>query len=54
MGRAFLATVVVCFSASLAAVQNSKSVDTIPVSQIHAGMRGVAYTVFEGTKPEAM
>jgi hypothetical protein len=24
------------------------------VSQIHAGMRGVAYTVFEGVKPEAM
>ena len=27
---------------------------TIAVSQIHAGMRGVAYTVFEGVKPEAM
>jgi hypothetical protein len=27
---------------------------TIPVSQIHAGMRGLAYTVFEGVKPEAM
>src|SRR5437016_10999536 len=27
---------------------------TIPVSQIHAGMRGVAYTVFQGVKPEAM
>lgn len=27
---------------------------TIPVNQIHAGMRGVAYTVFEGIKPEAM
>src|SRR5947209_8834620 len=27
---------------------------TIPVSQIHAGMRGVAYTVFEGIKPEPM
>jgi hypothetical protein len=26
----------------------------ITVSQIHAGMRGVAYTVFEGAKPEAM
>ena len=26
----------------------------IPVSQIHAGMHGVAYTVFEGVKPEAM
>jgi hypothetical protein len=27
---------------------------TIPVSQIHTGMRGVAYTVFEGIKPESM
>ena len=26
----------------------------LPLSQIHAGMRGVAYTVFEGTKPEPM
>jgi len=31
-----------------------KSVETIPVSQIHAGMHGVAYTVFEGVKPEPM
>jgi len=27
---------------------------TIAVGQIHAGMRGVAYTVFEGVKPEPM
>src|SRR5512135_2839556 len=27
---------------------------TIPVNQIHAGMRGVAYTVFQGVKPEPM
>src|SRR5580658_6406106 len=26
----------------------------IAVSQIHPGMRGVAYTVFQGVKPEAM
>ena len=31
-----------------------KGVETIPVSQIHAGMHGVAYTVFEGVKPEPM
>jgi hypothetical protein len=31
-----------------------KPVETIPVSSIHAGMRGVAYTVFQGTKPEPM
>ncbi len=29
-------------------------VATLPVSQIHAGMHGVAYTVFEGTKVEPM
>jgi len=34
--------------------QTPRAVDTIPVSQIHAGMRGVAYTVFQGTKPEPM
>jgi hypothetical protein len=33
------------------APQNPQS---IAVSQIHAGMRGVAYTVFQGVKPEAM
>ncbi len=38
-------------AASVEAVQNPK---TIAVSQIHAGMRGVAYTVFQGVKPEAM
>src|SRR5215471_10274890 len=27
---------------------------TIPIDQIHTGMRGVAYTVFEGVKPEPM
>jgi len=34
--------------------QSQQAASTIPVSQIHAGMRGVAYTVFEGVKPEAM
>ena len=34
--------------------QTPKPVETIPVSQIHAGMHGVAYTVFQGTKPESM
>src|SRR5207302_8509712 len=27
---------------------------TIPVDPIHAGMQGVAYTVFQGVKPESM
>src|SRR5256714_342445 len=30
------------------------SPETMPVSSIHRGMRGVAYTVFEGIKPEPM
>lgn len=30
------------------------SPETMPVSSIRRGMRGVAYTVFEGTKPEPM
>ena len=28
--------------------------DIIPIDQIHAGMHGVAYTVFQGVKPEPM
>src|SRR5205809_1696023 len=48
----FLASFLIFSQASFA--QPSKTVDTIPVSQIHAGMRGVAYTVFQGTKPEPM
>jgi hypothetical protein len=36
------------------AQQAPRPLKTIAVSQIHAGMRGVAYTVFEGVKPEAM
>src|SRR6201987_612975 len=36
------------------AAEAPKTTQTIPVSQIHTGMRGVAYTVFEGTKPEPM
>ena len=34
--------------------QTTKPVATIPLEQIHTGMRGVAYTVFQGTKPEPM
>src|SRR5213080_3861211 len=34
--------------------QTTRSTQTIPLSKIHEGMRGTAYTVFEGTKPEPM
>ena len=32
----------------------TSKLETIPVSEIHAGMKGVAYTVFQGVKPEPM
>ena len=47
---ATLGSVLSLFTLAIAQV----SQPTIPVSQIHPGMRGVAYTVFEGVKPEPM
>ena len=37
-----------------AQAQSPKTFKTISVSEIQAGMRGIAYTVFEGTRPESM
>src|SRR5438105_14746781 len=55
MRNVFLSLAALCCLVSPAAVTaQSKPVQTIPVDQIHAGMRGVAYTVFQGVKPEAM
>jgi len=58
MKKLALAFFAVCLSfPSIIAAQNTNSTQnppTIPVSQIHAGMRGEAYTVFEGVKPESM
>src|SRR5215467_4846296 len=56
MKRAALALVVVyaVLLSSSTLAQNSKSVETMPLDQIHAGMRGTAYTVFQGTRPEPM
>jgi hypothetical protein len=60
MRKPAFALFVACFSfplilpLKLAAQKANDSTRTIPVSQIHTGMRGVAYTVFEGVKPEAM
>jgi hypothetical protein len=42
------------FAAETPTSQTPKTTETIPVSQIHTGMRGVALTVFQGTKPESM
>jgi len=55
MRRVVLALIVLSLSLStLLSGQNTAPQQTIPVSQIHAGMRGVAYTVFQGIKPESM
>jgi hypothetical protein len=60
MKKLAFAFFVVCLSfSSLTSAQTSASTPaqnprTIAVSQIHTGMRGVAYTVFEGVNPEAM
>ncbi|HEV2469302.1 MAG TPA: SpoIVB peptidase S55 [Candidatus Sulfotelmatobacter sp.] len=52
MRKFFLALLVLALS--LTALNAQTSQPTIPVNQIHPGMRGVAYTVFEGVKPEPM
>ena len=59
MRRVSLACGVLCLLAAVpfltaTPTDSSKPIETIPVSQIHAGMKGVAYTVFQGTKPESM
>ena len=54
MKRALLALGIVQFLSILTLAQSPASLDTMPVEQIHAGMKGVAYTVFQGTKPEPM
>jgi SpoIVB peptidase S55 len=41
-------------SAQISTAHTAQNPQTIAVGQIRAGMRGVAYTVFEGVKPEAM
>jgi hypothetical protein len=62
--KKYVTTFLVCLAcfdfASLACAQTVPSTkagstpQTIAVSQIHTGMRGVAYTVFQGVKPESM
>lgn len=65
MKKLAIAFFVVCLSFSLSSIAFAQKSDsaanaqkpnlpTIAVSQIHPGMRGVAYTVFEGVKPESM
>jgi len=53
MLRSAISFALVCLSSfSLSAVVNSSNVQVMPEYQVKAGMHGVAYTVFEGVKPE--
>ena len=54
MRRVVFLSAVFCLFSFLPLTAQQKPVETIPVDQIHPGMKGVAYTVFQGTKPEAM
>lgn len=49
---ALLAALLCLASASLAVAQDNAT--TIPLDQIHEGMKGTALTVFQGVKPESM
>jgi SpoIVB peptidase S55 len=40
--------------AQIPSVPPSSSAGTYPLEQVHRGLHGIAYTVFEGTQPEAM
>src|ERR1700681_1331189 len=54
MKKAVLALLVLGLSLFTITLAAQTSQPTIPVGQIHAGMRGTALTVFEGVKPESM
>ncbi len=53
MRKAVLSLLTIGLSLSTILIAQT-SQPTIPIDQIHAGMRGVAYTVFQGVKPESM
>src|SRR5437762_8727461 len=54
LAAAYCVFTLLTFAAETPAPQAPKTTATIPVSEIQVGMRGVAYTVFQGTKPEPM
>jgi hypothetical protein len=54
MRHVLFSSVIALLVSSIVQAQTLKPVETIAVSEIHAGMDGVAYTVFQGTKPESM
>jgi SpoIVB peptidase S55 len=54
MKKVVLALLALGLSLPTVLLSAQTSQPTIPVDQIHAGMRGYALTVFEGVKPESM
>ena len=54
MRKVVLQLLVLGLSLSTITLAGQTSQPTIPVDQIHPGMRGYALTVFEGVKPESM
>src|SRR6266536_4141514 len=54
MRKVVQASLVLALSLSSVVLYAQTSQPTIPVDQIHAGMHGYAYTVFQGVKPEPM
>lgn len=56
MRKAVLAlAALLCLASSVrATAENNAIPEIMPLDQIHEGMRGTAYTVFQGTKPEPM
>jgi SpoIVB peptidase S55 len=52
--RAISSLLLVCLASFAAWAAEKPNVEILPVSQVKAGMHGVAYTVFEGTTPEPM
>jgi SpoIVB peptidase S55 len=54
MRRALFSSVIAVLLSAAIQAQTPKAVETISVSEIRTGMHGVAYTVFQGTKPESM
>jgi len=53
-GRFFVLSLSVLLSHLALGATLALNTPILPLDQVHAGMRGVAYTVFQGTKPEPM
>jgi len=54
MIRRAISSVLLCLTSLAAFAAEKPKVQIMPEDQVKAGMHGVAYTVFEGTRPEAM